>query len=106
VVDARVLVAGSGCRPQLRPREQELVFAAVLEAIVRTAPPHPLKRNAEVAIEAVGCTALEFWQEALADAGFDKCEPWEGWPQRSAILPESERIDLSELPIAATGGLH
>jgi hypothetical protein len=27
-----------------------------------------------------GCTAAELWREIIADRGYDKCEPWQGWP--------------------------
>jgi hypothetical protein len=83
---------------QLPQREQEQVIAVFLHAVIKAVGHDaPIQdRRAEAAIEAIGCTALEFWDDALADAGLDKCEPWEGYPKKFAIFPDRPRIDLSD----------
>ena len=78
----------------LPPSEQWEVFGAVIAACIRCEP--LLQRTPSAAAEAIGCTTTEFWRDALADAGLDDCHPWAGYPERSAILPELERIDLTD----------
>src|SRR5258708_16434584 len=34
-----------------------------------------------------GITEQEFWRQICADAGFDECEPWQGFPAPPVDLP-------------------
>jgi hypothetical protein len=85
---------------ELHINDQNTLLVALLETITRGKG----KSISEVAI-AQGITEQEFWRQICADAGFDECEPWQGFPAPPVDLPPAPGGER-KLPEAAAEALE
>lgn len=77
---------------QLHIDDQNRILLAALEMVTGVEG----KSITEIA-QARGVTNRNVWREICADAGFDECHPWPGFPERPTNLPPAPGGDR-ELP--------
>lgn len=91
---------------ELHIHDQIALIIATMEAIIDAdlEPPRTLEKVAS----ARGVTVLELWADICGETGFDKCEPWPGYPSLprgdfsdapggSRPLPESAQPHIEEM---------
>jgi hypothetical protein len=66
---------------QLHVRDQCALLAYALYAMIKAGD----SKVGDIA-RAVGVSPLEWWYQVCAGAGFDRCEPWPGFPDVKPVV--------------------
>src|ERR1700760_3585745 len=67
---------------ELHSQDQITLLIAGLEVLIESGH----RKFQDVATDR-DCTPRQLWSDICADAGFDDCEPWPGFPERPTNLP-------------------